>query len=110
MAKEENKHVVVVADDTDVDILLLYHYQADAIIVARAIYVVKEENKHVAVVADDTDVDILLLYHYQAESLKTPMQLKSTQAGRVFIDVNSYCKETKRPYCRTPTCPCPEWM
>ena len=46
----------------------------------------KEENKHVVVVADDTDVYILLLYHYQAE-LNTLMKLKSTQAGRGFIDV-----------------------
>ena len=31
-AKEENKHVVVVvADDTDVYILLLYHYQAESL-------------------------------------------------------------------------------
>ena len=29
MAKEENKHVVVVADDTDLYIRLLYHYQAE---------------------------------------------------------------------------------
>ena len=95
VAKEENKHVVVVADDTDVDILLLYHHQADAIIVARAIYAAKEENKHVVVVADDTDVDILLLYHYQAESLNTPMKLKSTQAGRAFIDVTATVRKLR---------------
>ena len=29
-AKEENKHVVVVADDTDVYIPLLYYYQAES--------------------------------------------------------------------------------
>ena len=39
------------------------------------------------VVADDTDVYILLLYHYHVESLKIPMKLQSTQAGRAFIDV-----------------------
>ena len=30
-AKEERKHVVIVADDTDVYILLLFHYQAEAL-------------------------------------------------------------------------------
>lgn len=32
-AKEESKHVVVVADDTDVYVLLLYHYQAELLTV-----------------------------------------------------------------------------
>ncbi len=44
------------------------HEEADAIIVAQAIYAAKEEGKHVVIVADDTDVYILPLYHYKAES------------------------------------------
>ena len=71
------------------------HEEAGAIIVAQAIYAAKEENKHVVVVADDTDVYILLLYHYQAESLSTPMKLKSTQAGRAFIDVTATVRKLR---------------
>ena len=71
------------------------HEEANAVIVAQAIYAAKEENKHVVVVADDTDVYILLLYHYQAESLNTPMKLKSTQAGRAFIDVTATVRKLR---------------
>ena len=63
--------------------------EADAIIVAQAIYVAKVEGKCVVVVADDTDVYIPLLYHYHSESLKIPMKLQSTQTGRAFIDVTA---------------------
>ena len=31
VAKEENKHVIVVANDTDIYILVLYHYQAESL-------------------------------------------------------------------------------
>ena len=65
------------------------HEEADAIIVAQAIYTAKVEGKCVVVVADDTDVYILLLYHYHSESLKIPMKLQSTQTGRAFIDVTA---------------------
>ena len=51
------------------------HEEADAIVVAQAIYAAKVEGKLVVVVADDTDVYILLLYHYHVESLKIPMKL-----------------------------------
>ena len=77
------------------EVIKTTHEEADAIIVAQAIYAAKEENKHVVVVADDTDLYILLLYHYQAESLKTPMKLKSTQAGRVFIDVTATVRKLR---------------
>ena len=46
------------------------HEEANAIIVAQAIYAAKVEGKCVVVVADDTNVYILLLYHYHSESLK----------------------------------------
>ena len=81
------------------------HEEADAIIVAQAIYAAKEENKHAVVVADDTDVYILLLYHYQAESLNTPMKLKSIQAGRVFIGVTATVRKLGDLIAE-----CSEWM
>ena len=37
----------------------------------------------------------MFIYHYQAESLNTPMKLKSTQAGRAFIDVTATVRKLR---------------
>ena len=86
------------------------HEEADAIIVAQAIYAAKVEGKHVVVVADDTDIYILLLHQYHVESLKIPMKLESTQAGRAFIDVSATVLKLRGSYTSAPTSSCLERM
>ena len=66
-----------------------FHEEADAIIVAQAIYAATVEFKHVQVVADDTDIYIMLLYHYFSNSLESTMILTPTRHGRCVIDIKA---------------------
>ena len=61
------------------------HEEADAIIVAQAIYAAKEENKHVVVVADDTDVYILLLYLSEALVAETVPETLTKEKQKLII-------------------------
>ena len=53
LAKDKDVPVVVVADDTDVAVMLLYHWNESM-----------QDIYFVVVVADDTDVAVILLYHW----------------------------------------------